>query len=105
MRGAVVRDLPATIRLPEQFSGLQKLSNTANPRIGWQWIWLAAVAGLEPATPGFGVRLLTWLLACSHPVLLARTSICKRCVQLDRCAINRMRQIVNQAVCRKINPE
>jgi hypothetical protein len=96
----VVRDLPATISLPEQISGLQKLSNTADP-----WILLAAVAGLEPATLDFGVRLLTWLLACAHAILLARNSICERRIQLDRCAINRVRQIVNQTVGRKINPE
>jgi hypothetical protein len=30
---------------------------------------MAGVAGLEPATPGFGVRFLPLLLVCSRPVV------------------------------------
>jgi hypothetical protein len=36
--------------------------STLSEKLAKSWIWLAGVAGLEPATPGFGVKCVTFLL-------------------------------------------
>src|SRR5215208_8136916 len=38
-------------------------------------IWLAGVAGLEPATPGFGVRLVSWLSVLSRTILIDKIEL------------------------------